>query len=308
MTFGSEADEQTSAAMFEACRDHGINFFDCADVYGDGRAEEILGKLIHSCRNDVVITSKFGYPTGSGLNAQGASAYHMVHAVEASLKRLRTDRIDFYFLHRPPSDVPIEEVMRGLEHLVEQGKILYPALSNLAAWQSAMALGVAEKNGWRGIACLQPMYNLTKRQAEVELLPLARAARLGVISYNPLAGGLLSGKYSRRGEGTGRLVESRMYARRYGSRLNFELAERFSEMAGELGYPPAPLAVAWAARHPGVTAPVIGARNVAQLTEVLAAMEIDLTSSDYDALTALSPAPPLANDRNDEEAPTSRGS
>ncbi len=300
MTFGSETDQATSSKMFSACRDHGLNFFDCADVYGDGRAEQILGDLTQSCRDEVVITSKFGYRSGRDPNAQGASVYHMFRSVEASLKRLRTDRIDLYFIHRPPAGIPLQEVLRGLEILVQHGKILYPALSNLSAWQSALALGWAEANGWRSVGCLEPMYNLAKRQAEVEILPLAQARGLGVICYSPLGGGLLTGKYDLQGKGSGRLAESTMYSSRYGSQTNFELATRFAALARDLGYSPAALAVAWAGRHPAVTAPIIGARNLEQLNEILPAAEIKLTTEEYKAISLLSPAPPPANDRNDE--------
>src|SRR5262245_8927759 len=196
MSFGGDADEATSAAMFGRCREAGINFFDCANVYAGGRSEQILGKLIADCRDEVVITSKFYGETGPDINARGGSRRHIRAAVEASLKRLNTDYIDVLFIHHFDDGTPLEETLRGFDDLVRAGKILYPAASNFAAWQVAKALGISARNGWARFECLQPMYNLTKRQAEVEILPMAQSEQLGVISYSPLGGGLLTGKYS----------------------------------------------------------------------------------------------------------------
>ncbi len=301
MSFGGDADAATSAAMFGACRDAGINFFDCADVYSEGRSEEILGHLITDCRDQIVLTSKAYFPTSKDPNGGGLSAYHLVRAVEASLRRLGTDRIDLYFLHRFDDAMPLEEALRGLELLVQQGKILYPAASNFAAWQIAKGLGIAERRGWAPMACIQPMYNLVKRQAEVELLPLARAEGLGVISYSPLGGGLLTGKYAvdARPE-AGRLVDNQMYTLRYGADNNYQIAQRFSEHARQLGHHPASLAIAWTAAHPAITAPILGARNLEQLVPCLAATEIQLTKEEYAEISRLSPSPPPATDRNDE--------
>ncbi len=301
MSFGGDADEDMSAKMFAACRDAGVNFFDCANVYNGGTSEEILGRLVAECRDEVVLTTKAYFPMGEGANAAGTNAYHMVRAVEASLRRLNTDRIDVYFLHRFDDSLPLEETLRAMELLVQQGKVLYPAASNFAAWQAAKALGIAERQGWARVACLQPMYNLAKRQAEVELLPLAGAEGLGVTPYSPLGGGLLTGKYStqERPE-SGRLLDSRMYRRRYGDALNYEIAERFVEYARTHGHTPASLAVAWVASHPAVTAPIIGARNLDQLADSLASVDIRLSEEERLEISQLSPTPPPATDRNEE--------
>jgi aryl-alcohol dehydrogenase-like predicted oxidoreductase len=173
MTFGWGADQKTSAAIFHRCQEAGINFFDCANVYAGGHSEEILGALIADCRDEIVLTSKVYYPTGEDVNARGASRYHIQQAVEASLRRLNTDHIDVYFIHHFPADVPLEGVLRTLDDLVRTGKILYPAASNFAAWQVAKALGISAAHNWTRFEVLQPMYNLVKRQAEVEILPLA---------------------------------------------------------------------------------------------------------------------------------------
>ncbi|MGC9395019.1 MAG: aldo/keto reductase [Anaerolineae bacterium] len=302
MSFGNPADEATSAAMFNRCREVGINFFDCANVYQRGGAEEILGKLIADCRDEVVITSKAHFPMGDDVNARGSSRKHLMRAVEASLKRLDTDYIDVYFMHRFDPNTPIEETLRALDDMVEQGKILYPAASNYAAWQIAKALGISAREGWSPFACLQPMYNLVKRQAEVEILPLALSEGLGVIPYSPLGGGLLTGKYGvGRKPDSGRLVENAMYKSRYGAEWVYQVAEDFTAFAQEHGYNPVSLAVAWVGSHPAVTAPIIGARNVKQLEDSLASIDIDMTPELRAEVAALSPEPPPATDRSEEK-------
>ncbi|MGC9666077.1 aldo/keto reductase [Planosporangium sp. 12N6] len=300
MSFGSEADEQTSADMFHRARDVGINLFDTADVYGQGRAEEILGELIAGSRDDLVITSKVCYPTGQDVNAQGLSRRHVVRAVEQSLRRLGTDRIDFYFVHAFDERTPIEQTLRALDDLQRQGKILYPAVSNWAAWQIATALGVSVREGLARFELIQPMYNLVRRQAEVEILPLAQAEHLGVITYSPLGAGLLTGKYGtgRRPE-SGRLVDNARYADRYGQDSDYATADRFTGYADKAGVKPATLAVAWAMSHPAVTAPIIGARTSAQLEDSLAAVDVDMTPELRDEISALAPAPAPATDRTE---------
>jgi aryl-alcohol dehydrogenase-like predicted oxidoreductase len=193
--------------------------------------------------------------------------------------------------------------------LVSHGKILYPAVSNYAAWQSARAIGIAERWGWQPIVCTQPMYNLVKRQAEVEILPMAQAEGLGVMTYSPLAGGLLSGKYGKDiRPDKGRIVNNPMYATRYGADSNFEIAARFTELAKELGFHPAALAIAWVGAHPAVTAPLVGARNMEQLEVCLSAVDVPMTDELYRRISALSPEPPPATDRNEERSANNYGS
>lgn len=300
MSFGSEADEATSAEMFARCRDAGINFFDTANVYGAGASETILGKLITGSRDDLVITTKVFFPTGADVNAGGLSRRHIARSVEGSLKRLGTDWIDFYFVHSFDQRTPIEETLRALDDLRHQGKILYPAVSNWAAWQIATALGVSAREHLARFELIQPMYNLVRRQAEVEILPLAQAANLGVISYSPLGGGLLTGKYgaTRRPE-AGRLVESQLYINRYSYDTDFATAEAFSEFAAASGVAPATLAVAWVMSHPGITAPIIGARNLTQLEGSLAALDLEMTPDLRAQISALSATPPPPTDRTE---------
>ena len=303
MSFGGDADEATSAAMFHRCREAGINFFDCANVYSHGRAEEILGKLMAGSRDELVITTKVYGNMGPDINARGASRLHIRQAVENSLRRLQTDRIDVYFIHMFDSGTPLEETLRVLDDLVRQGKILYPAASNFAAWQVAKALGISARQGWERFEVIQPMYNLVKRQAEVEILPMALSEKLGVISYSPLGGGLLTGKYGPASKPeTGRLVENPNYRMRYGDDWVYQVAGEFTAFAQSHGYDPAALAVAWAAGHPAITAPIIGARNLKQLEGSLQSLQINMTPELRAEISTLSLEPPLATDRAEEKS------
>jgi aryl-alcohol dehydrogenase-like predicted oxidoreductase len=302
MSFGGDADEATSAAMFKRCREGGINFFDTANVYNQGRAEEILGRLIRDCRDEIVLTSKVYWPMGADINARGLSRRHIMLAVEDSLRRLGTDRLDLYFAHGFDSGAAMEHTLRAFDVLVRQGKILYPAVSNWAAWQIALALGVSAREQLARFECVQPMYNLVKRQAEVEILPLAQAEQLGVISYSPLGGGLLTGKYGmQRKPDQGRLVQNPMYIKRYGLPEYYNVTDRFIAYAKDKGIKPAALAVAWVMAHPAITAPIIGARNLEQLQDSLAALDVRLTQEWRAEISALSIEPPSATDRTEEK-------
>jgi aryl-alcohol dehydrogenase-like predicted oxidoreductase len=300
-SFGREIEEEAVAAMFRRCRDVGINFFDTSNVYYSGRSEEVLGKLIADCREELVISSKVGFRVGADVNAGGLSRRHIMAAVEGTLRRLGTDRLDIYFVHTFDPDTPIEVTLRAMDDLVRQGKILCPAASNWAAWQIATALGISAGEGLARFECIQPMYNLVKRQAEVEILPLAQAQGLGVITYAPLGAGLLTGKYgvARRPE-NGRLLWDPVYKARYANPVYFETADRFTEHAEEHGLHPASLAVAWVMSHPVITAPIIGARNVQQLEASLGALDIEMTRQWRDEISALSIEPPPATDRSEE--------
>jgi aryl-alcohol dehydrogenase-like predicted oxidoreductase len=301
MTFGREADKAAAKDIFNRCRDVGINFFDCANVYNEGRAESILGELISDCRNELVVSSKFGSPMGTGYNAQGGSRRHLISSLEASLKRLDTDHLDIYFLHRFDEHTPLEETLRALDDVVAQGKVRYTGVSNFAAWQIAKALGISACNSWISFDCIQPMYNLIKRQAEVEVLPLARSEKLGVITYNPLGGGMLSGKYNKdRQSGPARLADDDMYQKRYGEDWMSDTTRRFIRFAEKHGYHPVSLAVAWVSHHPVVTAPILGARNVDQLEDALRSVDIQLSPELYADICGLTPTPPSATDRSEE--------
>ena len=301
MSFGAEADEEMSGKMFHRCREAGINFFDCADVYSNGAAEEILGRLLADCREEIVLTTKVHGAMGDDINTRGLSRRYINSAVEASLRRLGTDRIDIYFAHRFDPDTDLEQTLHAFDDLVRSGKILYVAVSNWAAYQIATALGLSRRERISEIVCMQPMYNLVKRQAEVELLPLAIQENMAVIPYSPLGGGLLTGKYGTdRNSGSGRLTEKEMYNKRYSLDQYYQTADRFCAHAKERGVNPATLGVAWVMHHPAVTAPIIGARNLEQLDASLAAAELDMTPEWRAEITALSPSPALATDRLEE--------
>jgi aryl-alcohol dehydrogenase-like predicted oxidoreductase len=309
MLFGTDADEHASAALYAKARDGGINLFDCADVYANGRSEEILGRFVAPHRNEIVLTSKAYFPTSNDPNARGTSRYHLVRAVEASLRRLATDRLDVFFLHRWDDATDLDETLRGVEDLVSSGKVIYPAVSNFSAWQTVKALERARARGYAPLVAIQPMYNLLKRTAEIELLPMAHAESVAVFPYSPAAGGLLSGKYGRdRRPASGRVVDNPMYTTRYGERSNFEIAEAFCHRADSLGVHPLTLAIAWVASHPAVTAPLLGARHPEQLDPALAAIDFRMTPELRAEISALSPAPPPATDRSEEATAFNYGS
>ncbi len=302
MSFGGPADESASKEMFHRCLDDGINCFDCADVYNEGRSEEILGRLIEGRRHDVVITSKAYFPMGEGVNDRGASRHHLTLALENSLRRLGTSYVDVYFIHRFDENTALWESLYALERMTQQGKIRYWGMSNFAAWQVMKAFGLARKEGWARPACIQPMYNLVKRQAEVEILPMAASEEVGVMAYSPLGAGLLTGKYGPdRAPDEGRIRDNEMYRSRYGERWMFQAAADFTEFAQERDLHPVSLAVAWVARHPAVTTAIVGGRNVDQLKDSLAAVDVDMTPELRREVASLSPAPPPATDRLEEQ-------
>ena len=275
MSFGANADKDNSRAMYKQVRDAGINFFDCANVYQKGIAEEYLGEFTKGERDNLVIASKAFFPMSDKPNDKGASRKNLRASLHSSLERLKTDYIDIYFIHGFDNNTPIEETLRVLQDFVSQGKILYLGVSNFAAWQVTKAITISEFKNLTPIHCIQPMYNITKRQAEVELLPMAGEEGLGVITYSPLGGGLLTGKY---GPGkaplSGRLVDNTMYGTRYGGDFYLEAAGKFTQLAEERGLHPVSLAVAWTASHPAVTAPIIGAGNTVQLLPSLDSVNI----------------------------------
>ena len=301
MSFGSEADETESGLMFQKCREAGINFFDCSNNYSGGKSETILGKLLKGCRDEIVITSKASQRVGPDINALGSSRRHIMQAIEQSLTRLQTDRIDLYFIHHFDPLTPMDETLRALDDLVRQGKVLYLGVSNWAAWQIAKALGISERAGLARFECIEPMYNLVKRQAEVEILPLAQSEQLGVISYSPLAAGLLTGKYSSGAKpAAGRIVEKDLYGQRYSTPEYYDVAGRFTALAEEIGVRPGTLAISWVKSHPGITAPIIGARNALQLQDSLAAADFTMDAALRERISSLSQHPGTATDRLEE--------
>lgn len=289
MQFGGTADEAESAALYHACRDAGISFFDTAYGYTEGRSETYLGRLIAAEREDVFVATKCAYT--------GASANAIADQIAESRRRLGIDVIDLLYLHRWDDTVPLDETLGALAGPVADGRVRHVGVSNFAAWQVMKAQFVARELGFQ-IRALQPMYNLVKRQVEVELLPMALSEGLAVCPYSPLGGGLLTGKYQSGGDG--RLVQDERYAARYAPAWMTQTATDLSKLAGEVGCEPATLAVAWVAKHPGIFGPIISARSVVQLKPSLAAMDFEIDDALYERLSSLSPTPPPATDRIEE--------
>lgn len=305
MTFGSESDTNESIKMFNIAREHGINLFDCANKYSNGEAEKILGTCIQDCRDEVIITSKAGSRTSANINDLGNSKKHLMLELEKSLKRLNTDYIDIYFLHYFDPCTNIEDSLRFLDDAVKQGKILYSGVSNWAAWQIMKSIHISKTNLLNTIDCIQPMYSLIKRQAEVEIFPLADDQNLGVIAYSPIASGLLTGKYKNiQANESARLNDKKYYNQRYTHETYSLTAERFYQFAQQNGFDPATLAISWAASHKNVTSSLIGARNEQQLRSNLQALEIDMSPELRETITNLSFEPFPAHDRLEEQVDT----
>ena len=290
MQFGGTADAAASRAMFDACRDAGINFFDTAHTYTGGKSEEMLGSFIKRDRDALIIATKTGYTGGSGRE-------NILTQFDESRSRLKLDVVDLLYLHRWDPATPLFETFEALCELQTQGKIRHIGVSNFAAWQVMKAQAVANQLGTR-IDVIQPMYSLIKRQAEVELFPMALSEGIAVAPYSPLGSGLLTGKYLSGGEG--RLSTDKRYAARYGQEWMAETAQSLSTLANEWGTDPATLAVAWAAKHPAVSAPIISARDAQQLEASLNALDVCLTAEQYAQIEALSARPAPATDRLEE--------
>ncbi|MEM9497871.1 MAG: aldo/keto reductase [Pseudomonadota bacterium] len=292
MQFGGAADKASSQAMYEACRAAEVNFFDTAHVYTDGQSERFLGSFIKTERETLIIATKAGYSGGSGRHS-------VLRQFDESRARLDLDVVDILYLHRWDAATPLDETFETLSELQQAGKIRYIGVSNFAAWQVMKAQAVAQRLGTR-IDVLQPMYSLVKRQAEVELFPMALSEGFAVAPYSPLGGGLLTGKYAR-GE-TGRLSTDERYAARYGQAWMSGTAADLSKLSSDTGTTATTLAVAWAARHPAVTAPIISARNARQLQPSLDAGTLYLDDREYARIERLSPRPAPATDRLEETA------
>ena len=301
MTFGDAADESTSASLYGLCRDKGINFFDCANVYAKGESERILGRLIKSHRDEVVIATKAYFKMSDDINGRGLSRFHLTKSLEQSLKRLGTDYVDLFYLHHFDEETPIEESLSTLNDFVRQGKVLYLGLSNFAAWQVMKSISITQLQHLAPISCIQPMYNLLKRQCESELLPMAESEGLGVFPYSPLAGGWLTGKYLNTQPEVGRFKTSTMYQKRYEQEKNLETTQAFLDFAKQNNHHPVSLAIAWVGSHPNITAPIIGARNVEQLRPALDSLELTLSETERHTISAFSLSPAIATDRSEEQ-------
>lgn len=288
MTFGLQCDESTSFAILDRAIEGGIDFIDTADVYplgGDastvGRTEEIIGRWMKARgnRDKIVLATKVWGATGPGTNDYGLSRYHIMRAIDDSLRRLQTDVIDLYQVHAFDPRVPIEETLRALDDLVRWGKVRYVGCSNYPTWRLGEALAASDRLDLARYDCLQPRYNLLFREIETELLPLCRSQKLGVIVYNPMAGGFLSGKY-RKGddpqEGTRFTLgtAAQRYQERYWQDALFDAVEEFAGVCKSRELTMASVAIAWAMNQPGVTSAIIGASRPDQLDASLAAVDV----------------------------------
>ena len=292
MQFGGRADETDSRAMYDACRAAGINHFDTAYVYTDGASETLLGGMAAGERDRLLIATKAGY-------VGGASAANMRDTLDVSRQRLGFDTVDLFYLHRFDPETDLRESMECFASLKQAGLIRYVGVSNFAAWQVMKAIRAAAEFDL-SVDVLQPMYNLAKRQAEVEILPMCADQDVAVAPYSPLGGGLLTGKYA--SGGSGRLTEDDRYGARYGKDWMAQTAADLAALAAELGTDPATLAVAWVAAHPSHPMPIVSARNAEQLAPSLAALDFAMTPELYARIAALSPTPPPATDRLEEQA------
>ncbi len=275
MTFGDQADEEEGIRIVHRAMDAGVNFFDTANRYNEGRSEEILGKALKGFREAAVVATKVFGIVGEGPNDRGLSRKHIMKAIEDSLRRLQTDYIDLYQMHAPDYDTPIDESLRAMDDLVRQGKVRYVGCSNFAAWQVCKALWIADTKTLSRVICNQVMYNLLARRLEQELLPFCSSEGVGLIAYNPLAGGLLTGKHKKGEppkEGT-RFAKRDRYMKRYWYDQNFDAIEELSAVARRAGRIIIELALGWILGNPMVTATIVGVSSLSQLEQNLKSLD-----------------------------------
>lgn len=277
--FGWYADEGTSNAVINHALDSGINYIDTADAYDKGRSEEFIGKALKGRRSQVIIATKFFLPMGEGPNDRGGSRYYIIRAVEASLRRLQTDYIDLYQMHRPDATTPLEETLRALDDLVRAGKVRYIGCSNYAAWQLSDALWTSSVNHLSAFLTVQSRYNVLERQIEAELVPCCQAHNVGVIPWGPLAGGFLTGKY-RKGEKSpedGRLSKPNALYSGVLNEANWSKLAKLEAFATERGHTVGELAIAWLLSKPYVSTVIAGAKKPEQVSANIAAGKWKLT-------------------------------
>jgi aryl-alcohol dehydrogenase-like predicted oxidoreductase len=272
MTFGEQADEAASVRMIDRALEAGVNFIDTADAYVSGKSEEILGRALRGRRNRVVLASKVRWKTGEDPHKdQGLHRWHVIRGVEASLKRLQTDCLDLCYLHAPDYQTPIEETLAACDLLVQQGKVVYVGMSNYAAWQMCEARWACDRRHWAPPAVMQVVYNLVARSIEAECVAFSQRIGMGMVVYNPLAGGLLTGKHRRAPEpeaGT-RFAMKKNYYDRYWSPGHFAAVEELAQVAARAGKSPTQLALQWLLSQEHVDSVIIGASKEAQLEENL---------------------------------------
>ena len=283
-------DEAQARPFFKKAVEAGINFFDTADIYSTGRSEEVTGRLLNEFarRDEVVIATKVFFPMGRGPNQGGLSRKHIQQACEASLRRLGTDCIDLYQLHRLDPVTPIDEVLSALDGLIQQGKVRSLGVSSCYAWELARALGHSDQNGWARFVSIQNHYNLIYREEEREMLPLCETEGLGVIPWSPLARGLLAGSRTALDDkaSTTRSEDDGFARSLYDQPSDWAVVEAVRDVAKKRGHTPAQIALAWLLAQPAVTAPIIGATRLPHLEEAIDALNIELDEDDRATLEA----------------------
>jgi aryl-alcohol dehydrogenase-like predicted oxidoreductase len=294
MSYGTAAerawhlDEAAAEPIVKAAIDGGVTFFDTADTYSDGVSEQITGRLLGRLfdhREDYVLATKVYFPMGTGPNDRGLSRKHVLSAIDASLRRLGTEYVDLYQIHRWDYQTPIEETMQALDEVVRAGKARYIGASSMFAWQFAKAQNLAERHGWSRFASMQNHYNLIYREEEREMIPLCADQGVAVLPYSPLARGVLAGNRGRQGERrTTRAGDDPLSDERYNSPGDFDVADRLAEVAAARGAPPAQVALAWLLSRPVVTAPIVGATRLGHISDALAAVEHTLTDEEVSLL------------------------
>ena len=291
MTFGLYTDEAEADRMVGLSMDAGINFIDTANAYVGGKSETILGQVLKKRRDDLVLATKFFNPMGPGPNDSGWSRSHLMQAVEGSLKRLKTDYIDIYYLHHVDIQTPIEEPLRALNDLVRQGKIRYLACSNFEAWRLMDALWISDHHDWARIEAYQPQYSLVVRDIEDELVPLCQFKGVGIVVWAPIAGGFLTGKYlpgAKTSIAGTRSADEWCFPQAYFSRNAEEVLKTLLQVSEHLGRSPAQVAIRWVLEQPGITSAIVGARDCGQLRDNLRAGSWKLDEASKKTLTAVS--------------------
>lgn len=289
MMFGGKTPAAESYDIIDRALADGINFIDTANVYSVGRSEEVTGEALkrNGKRQQVVLATKVHGKMGDGVNDLGNSRRHIIEQCEASLRRLQTDYIDLYQIHRPQPDIPIDETLRALDDLIRAGKVRYAGSSTFGAWQLVESLWVAKELGLNRFVCEQPPYNLLDRRIERELLPMARTYGFAVIPWSPLAGGLLTGKYKRGEEPPegARFADQTnpVYRRRLNNRI-YDVIDGLQPIAQEKGATLSQLALAWCVQQPGVTSPIIGPRTMEQYEDNMKALDVAITDDDRKAI------------------------
>lgn len=274
MTFGSQVDQPMASSMVDYCLERGINFFDTANVYQLGMSEQFLGTALQGKRDSVVLASKVRGRMGEEPDQTGLSRVAIMRAVDESLQRLQTDYLDIYYLHQPDYDVPIEESLEAMEQLVKAGKIRYPATSNYAGWQVAQMLCLTQREGYRPATIAQQMYNLVARGLEQEFVRMAKEFSVSIIAYNPLAGGLLTGKHSKDSITPGtRFDQNNMYLDRYWHEQTFLAIETLRSIAQKSERSLISLSLNWLMHHTAVDCVILGASKLEQLKQNLAVLD-----------------------------------